>query len=511
MFVVGLIQQSGGETSLGGTTLLCAAKKWRATRRRHIGRFAFGSALALVIMQASGTDTIAATRTYEASAGTLPSAQGWTHFSSGLPESNYSVSAGSLLQGPTDPDTNIQGYKSSGINFDFARDTIVATSRLQIISSGLTHPPDPTGQGFRRAGWNLQVTDEQGRLVVLFVGSTGFFLLGQNSESSGLVAFDTTTAFHDYRLTVNSSGASLTVDGTPMGSLTFAQLRTDGAVDANTMHIGDRTLAQASSSRLSSFSLSVSTGQLLNISTRLRVQTGDNVLIGGFIVTGTQPKKVIVRAIGPSLPVVGKLADPTLELFGPGGQITSNDNWRTGRQEAEIIASTVPPTNDLESAVVATLPANGTGYTAIVRGAEGNTGIGLVEVYDLERSAASKLANISTRGFVQTGDDVMIGGFILGPSPTKVIVRAIGPSLPVPGKLADPTLELFNENGVSIGTNNNWRTGGQEAEIIASTVPPPNDLESAIVATLPPTPHTVIVRGNGGTPGVALVEVYSLD
>ena len=175
---------------------------------------------------------------------------------------------------------------------------------------------------------------------------------------------------------------------------------------------------------------------LANISTRMRVETGDNVLIGGFIVTGTQPKKVIVRAIGPSLPVPGKLEDPTLELHGPAGLITSNDNWQDAPNRQEIIDSTVPPTNDLESAILTTLPANSTGYTAIVRGASGGTGVGLVEVYDLDRTVDSKLANISSRGFVQTDDNVMIGGFIIvGTSSQRVIVRAIGPSLPVPGRV----------------------------------------------------------------------------
>ncbi len=249
---------------------------------------------------------------------------------------------------------------------------------------------------------------------------------------------------------------------------------------------------------------------LANISTRLRVETGDNVLIGGFIVTGTQPKKVIVRAIGPSLPVPGKLANPTLELHGPGGLIASNDNWMDAPNRQEIIDSTVPPTNDFESAILTTLPANSTGYTAIVRGASGGTGVGLVEVYDLDRTVDSKLANISSRGFVQTDDNVMIGGFIiLGISSQRVIVRAIGPSLPVPGALADPTLELHDRDGVVIASNDNWRSD-QEAEIIASTVPPTNDLESAIVATLPPAAHTAIVRGKNGTTGVALVEVFAL-
>ncbi|MBA2622611.1 MAG: hypothetical protein H0U88_03190 [Chthoniobacterales bacterium] len=241
------------------------------------------------------------------------------------------------------------------------------------------------------------------------------------------------------------------------------------------------------------------------------MQTGDNVLIGGFIVTGTQPKKVIIRAIGPSLTVPGKLENPTLELFGPSGPITANDNWMDAPNKQEIIDSTVPPTNNLESAILTTLPANASVYTAIVRGAGNTTGVGLVEVYDLESTAASKLANISSRGFVEINNDVMIGGFIIGPSSQKVIVRAIGPSLPVSGKLEDPTLELFDQNGNSIAQNDNWRTGSQEAEIIASTVPPTNDLEAAIVATLPPTLHTAIVRGSGGSIGVALVEVYALE
>lgn len=250
---------------------------------------------------------------------------------------------------------------------------------------------------------------------------------------------------------------------------------------------------------------------LANISTRLPVETGDNVLIGGFIITGTQPKKVIVRAIGPSLPVAGALANPMLELRdSSGGLILSNDNWRSD-QEAKIIATTVAPTNNLESAIVATLPANGANYTAIVRGANNGTGIGLVEVYDLDRTVDSKLANISTRGFVQTGDDVLIGGLIiLGEDPLNVIVRAIGPSLPVPGALGDPTLELRDGNGSLIASNNNWRSD-QEAEIIATTVPPTNNLESAIVQNLTPGNYTAIVRGVNNTTGVALVEAYNLQ
>jgi minor extracellular serine protease Vpr len=251
---------------------------------------------------------------------------------------------------------------------------------------------------------------------------------------------------------------------------------------------------------------------LANISTRLRVEAGDNVLIGGFIVAGTQPKKVIVRAIGPSLPVSDALTDPILELRDSSGElIRSNDNWRSD-QETEIIATGIPPSNDAESAIVETLPANGAAYTAIVRGANNGTGVGLVEVYDLDRTVDSKLANISTRGLVQTGDNAMIAGtIVLGQGSQRALVRAIGPSLPIEGKLADPALELRDGNGTLIHANDNWRSD-QEAEIIATTIPPTNDLESAIVEALPANgaAYTAIVRGVNDTTGVALVEVYSL-
>jgi hypothetical protein len=253
---------------------------------------------------------------------------------------------------------------------------------------------------------------------------------------------------------------------------------------------------------------------LANVSTRLPVQTGDNALIGGFIVTGTQAKKVIVRAIGPSLSIAGKLADPTLELYAGNTLLESNDNWVDSPNKQAIIDSTIPPTNDKESAIVRTLPANGATYTAIVRGVNNTTGIGVVEAYDLDRTVDSKLANISTRGFVQTNDNVLIAGtIILGNNPQKVIVRALGPSLSVPGKLADPTLELKDANGTTLRADDNWRTGGQEAEIIATTIPPTNDLESALVQTLPAAgaSYTAIVRGVNNSTGIAVVEIYALN
>jgi hypothetical protein len=254
------------------------------------------------------------------------------------------------------------------------------------------------------------------------------------------------------------------------------------------------------------------------------VGTGEDVLIGGFIVLGTEPKRILIRAIGPSLEaagVIGALADPTLELHdSTGALVGQNDNWQTtqiggviaGEQFAQIYTTGVPPTSDAESAIIATLDPGA--YTAILAGANSSTGIGLVEVYDLgPANAPAKLANISTRGLVQTGDNVMIGGFIIGNQTSEVLVRGIGPSLTalgVDGALADPMLELHDVNGDLLASNDNWRSD-QEAEIEATTIPPNDDLESAILRTLAPGAYTAILRGVGDATGVGLVEAYNLD
>lgn len=256
----------------------------------------------------------------------------------------------------------------------------------------------------------------------------------------------------------------------------------------------------------------------LNISTRAQVQTGDNVMIGGFIITGNASKKVIVRAIGPSLKnsgLTGVLADPVLELHGPSGSlIASNDNWRDNPQQAaEIQASGIPPQDDLESALVATLPP--AGYTVVMSGKTNGTGLGLVEVYDLDRSADCELANISTRAVVGTGNNVLIGGFILGGGngiPT-IIIRAIGPSLAQSGvsnSLANPLLELRDGNGMLIGFNDNWGDNpGQASQVSQAGLQPQSDLESAIAAQLPPGTYTAVVSGKNGGTGLGLVEVYN--
>jgi Trypsin-like peptidase domain len=278
---------------------------------------------------------------------------------------------------------------------------------------------------------------------------------------------------------------------------------------------------------------STPTSYLGNISTRSFVQTGENVMIGGFIVEGTGPKRVIIRAIGPELTQYGitnALANPTLELHNrTGALIGSNDDWQTtilggvitANQVSEIQNSGHAPTAASESAIIANLqPGN---YTAIVRGINNTNGVALVEVYDLNPAASSSLGNISTRSFVQTGENVMIGGFIVeGIGPKRVIIRAIGPELTQHGitnALANPRLELHNRTGALIGSNDNWQTtilGGiittnQVSEIQNSGRAPAAASESAIIANLQPGNYTAIIRGVNNTAGVALVDVYDLN
>jgi hypothetical protein len=272
--------------------------------------------------------------------------------------------------------------------------------------------------------------------------------------------------------------------------------------------------------------------RLSNISTRAFVQTGDNVLIGGFIIQGSEPKRVIIRAIGPELThygVANALLNPTLELHNAtGALIASNNNWQTtiiggiitSNQVGDIINSGYAPGDGLESAIIADLPPGN--YTTILRGVNNLTGVALVEVYDLVPETISVLSNIRTRGYVQTGDNVMIGGFIVqGSEPKKVIVRVIGPELTqygIPDALANPTLDLYDRTGALIASNNNWMTtiiGGiitsnQVHEIEASGYAPGNPFEPAIIADLPAGNYTAVVRGVNNLTGVALVEVYNL-
>jgi hypothetical protein len=257
---------------------------------------------------------------------------------------------------------------------------------------------------------------------------------------------------------------------------------------------------------------------LVNLSTRLRVETGENVGIAGFILTGSAPKNIAVRAIGPSLnvngqPVPGRMSNPTLTIFDAnGGVIGANDNWMESGRRQELVDRGLAPSDERESAEVLTLQPGA--HTAVMQGVNGESGVGLIELYDIETGAPANAANISTRGRVQTADNVMIGGFIIGGTqPQRIIVRGIGPSLGargVTGALQDPTLDLVDSSGTLVGSNDNWRSD-QATDITNSGLAPADDRESAIIRTLNPGSYTAIVRGANGTTGVALVEVYRLN
>lgn len=258
-------------------------------------------------------------------------------------------------------------------------------------------------------------------------------------------------------------------------------------------------------------------GNSLNIATRLNVLTGENVLIGGFIITDTGGKSVVIRGIGPSLGAAGvqdPLQDPIIELHYPGGFVNTNDNWKD-TQATQIQGTALAPTDDREAALTYNLPPGN--YTVVMRGKNNGTGVGLIEVYDIQPSSG-KLANISTRGQVGTGGSVMIGGFILGGNGARVLVRAIGPSLAnfgITGTLADPQLSLRNGNGTQIGLNDDWDVamGGDPHpdQIRATGLAPSSNRESAIIVDLPNGNYTAIVQGYNGGTGVGLVEVYNLN
>ena len=394
-------------------------------------------------------------------------------------------------------------------NFTAGRiDKITSTGIRTTFASGLSFPD---GLNFNSSGNLLECDSGSGNVFSFTPAGTRTTIAGGFVQNSGVVA---DAAANTY-VTQNAAGN--------ITKISTGGVRTIFATGlANPQYMA---LEPASSSVLG------------NISTRSFVQTGDNVMIGGFIIQGTGPKKVILRAIGPELMpppynIPNSLADPTMGLYNSAGAlIASNNNWQTTiiggiitqDQVQDIINSGLAPTDPSESAIIATLqPGN---YTAIVSGVNGTVGVALVEEYDLSAAGSSVLGNISTRSFVQTGDNVMIGGFIIeGNQPKSVIVRAIGPELipppyNIPNALADPTLELHNGTGALIASNNNWQTtiiGGiithdQVQDIINSGHAPTQPSESAIIGTLQPGNYTAIVRGVNDTTGVALVEVYELD
>ena len=263
------------------------------------------------------------------------------------------------------------------------------------------------------------------------------------------------------------SGTNLLVAGHQVGSATLTVTATD---------FDGATVSQ-------NFTVNVvaAPGRLVQLSTRMHVGTGDNALIGGFIMRGPSPKRLMIRAIGPSTGLGGALADPVLELHdSTGALIASNDNWGDAANRQDIVDTTIAPASPNESAILTTLPSdpNFVAYTAVLRGANNTTGLGLVEVYDLDSGPGSTLLNISTRGQVGVDPNALIGGFFVGGTESKrILVRAIGPSLSafgVPNALADPTLDFFNGQGTKIDSNDDWMNSPQKTQIQNSGLAPTN-------------------------------------
>ena len=355
------------------------------------------------------------------------------------------------------------------------------------------------------------------------LNATGHVDYTLSGEVNGIPIPDITgtiePGIHLYEGTAESPTLPLPIAGNFSGTLTLDFTNIGAGALPSTL---DLTLQQLDFQLSANPVAVIPPSEPQNISTRANVGTGDNALIGGFIITGADPIQVVLRAIGPSLSIsgiTGVLADPTLELHDSAGAlIASNDNWHDNSAEDQMVLTdnNLAPTDDLESALVMTLDPGA--YTVIVRGVADTTGVGLVEAYDIDTSATdSKLANISTRGFVETGENVMIGGFILGGGGgglSEVIVRGIGPSLAdfgVTDALADPLLELHNSDGDLIDSNDNWMDNPNMQTISDKGLAPSDPNEAALYEILPAGLYTAILSGVGETTGTGLVETYDVD
>jgi hypothetical protein len=352
--------------------------------------------------------------------------------------------------------------------------------------------------------------DEMNETDVLFNTANSF-----NSFRGTAYSNYVTSGFDLHRIAIHELGHVLGLDHPDDHGQTVDAIMNANISDLYTIQPDDVAGAVALYGAPPSAPPLTGNAQTLQISTRGSVGTGDNVMIGGFIIDGSTTKKVIIRAIGPSLGasgVAGALGNPTLELHdSTGALLQSNDDWRTN-QEREILASHLAPTNDLESAIVVDLAPGS--YTAIVSGVGGGSGIALVEIYDLEPSNG-KLANISTRARVDVGDDVMIGGFIInGPQSQKNVIRALGPSLTaqgVSGALVNPVLDLYNSNGDLLIENDDYYTGRVYSVVGGYGLLPSSLYEPAIYFEGAPGSFTAIVSGVDGTAGVGLIEIYAVD
>ncbi len=257
-------------------------------------------------------------------------------------------------------------------------------------------------------------------------------------------------------------------------------------------------------------------GRPVNLSTRMVVGTGDNALIAGFIMRGSVPKRLAIRAMGPSTGLPGAVVNPTLELHNGNTTLATNDDWQTATNKQDVIDVGLDPKSPTESVILTTVQSDPSGinYTAVMRGAFNSTGLGVVEVYDLDSGPGSTLLNISTRGQVGVDPNALIAGFILGGSESKsILVRAIGPSLTpfgVPNALSNPTLELRNAQGALLDSNDDWGTSPQKTQIQNSGLAPTDAKESAVVQTLGAGQYTAVVHGANSGTGVGSVEVYQL-
>jgi cyclophilin family peptidyl-prolyl cis-trans isomerase len=303
-------------------------------------------------------------------------------------------------------------------------------------------------------------------------------------------------------VTATLSGTKLLVAGKNVGTTHVTVTATD--------------LDGASTSQQFTVNAIAAPGRPVNLSTRMQVGTGDNALIAGFIMSGSAPKRLAIRAMGPSTGLPGAIVDPILELHDSGGTIATNDNWQSAANKQDIIDFGLAPNSPTESVILTTVPSNtnGVAYTAVMRGTFNSTGLGVVEVYDLDSGPGSTLLNISTRGQVGADPNALIGGFILGGSESKkILVRAIGPSLTafgVPNALTNPTLELRDQNATLIDSNDDWMNSPQKTQIQNSGLAPTDPKESAVLQTLAAGQYTAIVHGANGGTGVGSVEVYQL-
>ena len=408
------------------------------------------------------------------------------------------------------PDGGIDStFQAPSFNFGTRFNCVAVQNDGKILLGGRFGSPSPSA--------NLVRLNSDGSIDSTFFAATDYTVSAILVENSGTILIG--GAFS----TVNGQPASRVARLQPTGQLdpTFDLDTGGGAVFALAVLADGRIVAGGEFGLVATAPAPPS--RLRNISTRMFVDAGDNALIGGITVTGTGEKKLLIRGIGPSLAnagINGALEDPILELHDShGALLASNDDWGNSPDQPAISNTTIPPSDPKEAAVVATVPANGSTYTAVVRPARGASGIGLVEVYDLDAdTSSSKLANISARGNVLTGDRAMIGGFIVagpaGAAPTRVVVRALGPSIPLSDVLHDPTLEL-HQGSPTLATNDDWKQS-QQFQIEQTTIPPNDDRESALVQLLQAASpvssgtYTAIVRGKNNTSGIGLLEIYDI-